>query len=87
MRVEQYLTVDGDEELRLVVSRRNLRALLAKLDGHPPGSACTLIAPAHYGLVLISAEEDEVHYANLERVSAGIGEVPGSMHSDTEVIL
>lgn len=27
------------------LTERNLRSLLAKLDGHPPGSGCTILDP------------------------------------------
>ena len=34
---------------RIVLSRRNLLALLAKLDGHPPDSACAIAGGHGYG--------------------------------------
>lgn len=62
----------------LVVSRRNLLTLLAKLDGSPPRSACTLRggqeAPGFY----LRAEPDEVHYADRPF---------GIMHEETERVL
>lgn len=67
----------------LRVSRRNLRALLAKLDGHPPGSACSISRyflddQGGYTELTLTAEEDEVHYADRP---AGI------MASETEAVL
>lgn len=68
----------------LYVSRRNLLGLLAKLDGHPPDSACEIVfnfpgaAPFH-----LYAEEDDVHYAHPSREGYG----PGSMHEDTEATI
>lgn len=56
------------------LTRRNLRALLTKLDGFPAGSACTIMD----GRVFVRAVEDEVHYA---------GRKPGPMHGDTEAKL
>lgn len=56
-----------------VLSRRNLMALLAKLDGFPAGSACTIGSPD--GSWYVRAEEDSVHYS--ERA-------PGRMHPTTE---
>jgi hypothetical protein len=67
--------------VRVALSERNLKALLAKLGGSPPNSACTLRYDTRDGLVLIvKAEPDEIHYANPERDSP----VPGEMHHDTE---
>ena len=31
-----------DHAVHITLSERNLRALLAKLDGHPPDSVCTI---------------------------------------------
>ena len=60
-------------ELRL--SRRNLQVLLAKLDGHPPGSACTLERDDGSGAVFrVIAEEDAEHYA---------GRTPGDVHPES----
>lgn len=79
MRVE---VVNG--EVRVTLSRRNLRALLAKLDGHPPGSYASLRSPNFYSpSVLVTAEEDEVHYAHESREGNG----PGWLHPDTEAAM
>jgi hypothetical protein len=60
-------------ELRL--SRRNLQVLLAKLDGHPPRSACSCERNDGSGVVFrVIAEQDEVHYA---------GRIPGDVHSES----
>ena len=56
----------------IVLSRRNLLALLHKLD--KPGSARTLVAPG--GAFAITVEEDAEHYKG--RVE------PGIMTDDTE---
>jgi hypothetical protein len=67
--------------VRVTLSERNLRALLAKLGGSPPNSACTLSYDTRDGLVLyVTGEPDDIHYANPERDSP----VPGTMHPDTE---
>jgi hypothetical protein len=67
--------------VRVTLSERNLRALLAKLGGSPPNSACTLSYDTKDGLVLyVTAEPNDIHYANPERDSP----VPGPMHPDTE---
>lgn len=55
----------------VTLSRRNLLSLLAKLDGHPPGSSCTL----GKGSVWVRAEEDAAHYGS---------RTPGPMHPETE---
>lgn len=73
---------DGDGNGgHFVLSRRNLLTLLAKLDGHPPGSACTIMAPRQYGAWLVSAEENDIHYAHPDRQGQGVF---GRMHYDTE---
>ena len=48
------------EENRLVVSERNLRALLAKIEGYPNNSACEIRdGETNFGL---HVEPDEIHY-------------------------
>lgn len=65
----------------VVLSRRNLQSLLAKLDGFPPNSACTLTyTTKDTQLLVVQAEADEVHYMNPERDSIQ----PGKMHPETE---
>jgi hypothetical protein len=63
---------------RVTLSRRNLKTLLAKLDGFPKDSACE-IAKTDDGVyyLMVHAEEDEAHYG-----SRGYG--PGPMHPKTE---
>jgi len=63
---------DGSHVHTVVLSRRNLLSLLAKLDGHPPDSACTIYNQD----IVVVAEPDEVHYADRD---AG-----GRMHPKTE---
>lgn len=46
---------------RLTISERNARALIAKLEGYPEQSACTIATP-DYGFFL-AIEPDDVHYA------------------------
>lgn len=61
-----------DEDARLVeLTRTNLRALLAKLDGHPPGSLCSLMKQGW----VVRAVEDDDHYTDQDR---------GVMHPATE---
>lgn len=55
------------------LTRRNLKSLLAKLDGHPPDSMCTLVDPDNK--IAVKAVEDAAHYADRS---------PGPMHDDTE---
>ena len=54
------------------LTRRNLKALLAKLDGNPPNSACTLVDRTNAAYV--KAVEDVEHYAD---------RAPGALHEDT----
>lgn len=63
----------------LVVSRRNLLSMIAKLDGHPNPSANTLIYDGFY----LAAEENELHYSNPERDTS----TPGRAHPDTETTI
>jgi hypothetical protein len=71
------LEIDGFQT-RVTLSRRNLKTLLAKLDGFPKDSACVITKTDdgdHY--LIVRAEEDEVHYGK-----RGYG--PGPMHPTTE---
>ena len=65
----------------IALSRRNLLALIAKLDGHPAGSAKTLTYETGDGVrLVIRAEEDNEHYLNQERDSP----LPGRLNADTD---
>lgn len=77
MRLERDETTGA---IRVVLSRRNLRSLLAKLDGHPKNSHMTIGGPSMYEPFWVVAEEDDVHYAHPSREGCG----PGDMHPDTE---
>ena len=82
MRTDAYQLANGEWLTKVTVSRRNLLTLLAKLDGHPSDSACSIECPNMYPYTLLVAEEDDVHYSHLSR-----GEEvdrPGRMHPDTE---
>lgn len=56
---------------QIILSRRNLRVLLAKLDGFPTGSACAIYKDGFY----VRAEEDAAHYGD---------RLPGEMVPETE---
>lgn len=65
------------------LTRRNLTALLLKLDGHPPHSACTISEPItacalERPLWSVKAVEDIEHYRDRE---------PGKMIEETERLL
>lgn len=66
-------------EVVVTLSRKNLQSLIEKLNGHPPGSACTIFSQGDCeGLQLVvHAEEDEEHYRRRPLP-------PGVMHPDTE---
>jgi hypothetical protein len=67
----------GDLQIPTVeLTRRNLRALLAKLDGNPPDSMCTIVDP--YDQIAVKAVEDSEHYADRS---------PGPMTPETEEVL
>ena len=63
--------------IRVVLSRRNLRALLAKLDIEDSKRAL-FTTDRHNRLVIVSAEDDDVHYVHRE---------PGPLHPATEAVL
>lgn len=77
MRLEQE-----QGSVRVVLSRRNLTALLAKLDGFPRESSCALYRwhSDCRTMLVVKAEPDDIHYANPERLS----QRPGEMHPKTE---
>lgn len=62
------------ENKTIELTRTNLRALLAKLDGHPVNSLCTLHKTGWY----VRAVEDAAHYTDRPR---------GEMHPGTETVL
>jgi hypothetical protein len=70
------------EVVQVALSRRNLLALLAKLDGHPYRSSTTLLLPGtdKEPTLLVLAENDRAHYGK-----RGYG--PGLMHPSTEAWL
>lgn len=80
MRTVHYQRGDGEWVTEVVLSRRNIMALLAKLNGYPRTSACALRGPVFYPETIVRAEEDEVHYAHESRQGAAAG----PMHPDTE---
>lgn len=66
-------------QIRIALSRRNLLTLLAKLEGHPPFSGCTIIFPGsrEEPSLYVLAEDDRTHYGR--RLAP-----PGLMHPETE---
>jgi hypothetical protein len=66
--------------IRVTMSRRNLLTLIAKLDGHPPESLCTIGGGDAFIPYFVTAEEDDVHYAHPSRN----GIPPGLMIKETE---
>jgi hypothetical protein len=61
--------------VRVDLSRRNLEALLRKLDGFPEFSDATLIRVCENDITLVvTAHEDEDHYD---------GRIPGQVHPAT----
>ena len=77
------VSVASDETTQWIavrLSRRNLKTLLAKLDGSPADSACTIrravgdsVWPTY--VLTVIAEEDADHYGDRS---------PGETHPDTE---
>ncbi len=83
MRVEYN---DDGTVKGLVVSRRNIITMLAKLNGSPEDSARTIMAPNVEGRdpFYLKAEEDAEHYFGPARTESGAHEGAGLMHPDTE---
>lgn len=76
MRLDRVTSI----RVEVTLSRRNLLALLTKLDGYPPSSACSIATSAGEGPVLVvRAEPDQAHYQHRPE--------PGRMHRDTEARL
>jgi hypothetical protein len=68
-------------EIVVVLSRRNLLTLLAKLDGHPAHSACAIAQAGIDGpALLVTAEDNEMHYGPR-------AVPPGAVHPETEAWL
>lgn len=76
-------TINGHDYVML--SRRNLLTLLAKLDGHPPNSACMIGGGSDAPKLWLMAEEDDVHYKD-RPVHEGVTKF-GPMHPETEAAL
>ena len=73
----KYIANPGREPfVTIELTRRNLLVLLAKLDGNPPNSACTIFDSK--GRVAVKAVEDAEHYSDRE---------PGRMAAETEAVL
>lgn len=68
------MRVLADEQV-IELTRSNLLSLLAKLDGHPPNSLCTIGGGQGWW---VRAVEDAEHYADRPR---------GVMHPQTETAL
>ena len=80
MRTQFYQDTLGEWITEVVLSRRNVAALLAKADGHPSGSACALVGPTMYPCTIVRVEPDDVHYAHESREDLP----PGPLHENTE---
>lgn len=63
------------KSITIELTRRNLLALLAKLDGHPPDSGCELRKTFYGAQVAVRAVENDAHYADHD---------PGALHPATE---
>jgi hypothetical protein len=61
-----------DRVVGVELTRRNLEALLAKLDGNPPNSRCTLIDETD--TMFVKAVENAEHYT---------ARLPGAVHRAT----
>ena len=72
----------------VTLSRRNLRTLLTKLN--EPESLRTLSInriPETGHILVVRAEEDDVHYSNVERVAARCINKPGPVSSTTATLM
>lgn len=81
MNVELIDEGGGHVLARVTLSERNVRTLMAKIEGHPPESHKQLTRQVNHtvGLMVI-VEDDEKHYGD-----RGYG--PGPMHPDTETAM
>lgn len=71
---------EGEVDIEVVLSHRNLAALLAKLEGSPADSKLTIMRSGRQEEItwnlMVTAEKDETHYQ---------GRIPaGEMHPETE---
>lgn len=64
------------KHVNITLSKRNLLSLLAKLNGYPPQSCCTLKKLEGKVILTVCAEDDHTHYANR-------GYPPGEVHPET----
>jgi hypothetical protein len=79
MRTTFLRNLDDDvRQVNVELTRRNLITLLAKLDGNPRGSACTIFKAAVDSdvAVFVRAVENDEHYSDETP--------PGVIHEDTE---
>jgi hypothetical protein len=74
MRLDRF----DSEVIYVVLSRRNVLALLAKASGYPADSLCTIYFPGtdYEPRLIVRVEPDDVHYANRH--------APGPMVPETE---
>lgn len=73
----RLIALNSGGSVQVVLSRRNLEALIAKLDGYPADSAFTITKWEGATLLVVSAEENDVHYQRPEGPA-------GVMHPATE---
>lgn len=71
------MKVDSQRKV-MELTRTNLMVLLAKLDGHPKNSACTIGGHPDADCWFVKAVEDEEHYIDRPR---------GEMHPATEAVV
>ena len=71
------LEIKDGYRVEVSLSRRNLMTLLAKLDGNPHESLCTIYSEGFFGRLSVQVQEDAIHYK--DRIIP-----PGEMHPDTE---
>lgn len=65
----------ADGKIEVVLSRRNIEVMLAKLNGHPPDSLLTALGGGEAEGLILRVEENDIHY----------GDRPyGRAHPDTE---
>lgn len=75
------LASNTSKYVEIVLSERNIRALLAKLSGFPLDSACMICIEDSEGVTLcVKAESNDTHYGTRPWP-------PGTMHPETESFL
>lgn len=88
MRLEFTHEACGAPTVTVTLSRRNLRTLLTKLNEPDSKRTIALDRIPETGYVLVvKAEDDDVHYGNEDRILAGCLDKPGPVSDRTTSVM